>query len=71
MPSVSNIAPATNPDLLDGVKAISAASGFSERQVFYMLEKGHLPGKKLGRRWISSRTAICDALAVPSLKKAG
>ncbi len=60
-----------NPELLDGVKAISAESGFPERKVFYLLEKGFLPGKKMGRRWISSRTAIREALAIPSSQMAG
>jgi hypothetical protein len=35
------------------------------RKVFYQLETGNLPGKKVGRLWISSVTAIRAALEIP------
>jgi len=34
------------------------------RKTFYLLETGHLPGKKVGRKWISDSDAIARALAI-------
>jgi hypothetical protein len=35
------------------------------RKTFYQLESGHLPGKKVGRLWVSSVTAIRAVLEIP------
>lgn len=37
-----------------GVKAIADVIGRSERQTFYMLEKGLLPAEKIGKSWVST-----------------
>ena len=37
-----------------GVKAIAEVIGRSQRQTFYMLEKGLLPGEKIGKSWVSN-----------------
>jgi hypothetical protein len=34
------------------------------RKVFYQLETGNLPGKKVGRLWVSSVAALRSALEV-------
>jgi len=72
MPSISNIVPAENPlDLLWGVKTIGAEVGLPDRKVFYMLEAGLLPARKVGRAWVTTKTALRDALAIPPVKKTG
>lgn len=45
-------------DIVWGVKAISKLIGRTERQAFYMLEKGLIPGKKIGSRWAVSREVL-------------
>lgn len=45
-------------DLLWGARAIGAEIGRSPGKVYYMLEKGFIPGKKMGGTWTSSRTAL-------------
>jgi hypothetical protein len=53
-------------DLLDGVAdyvAFLGANRFNKRRVFYLLEKGLLPGGKIGRRWIGSKARVRERLA--------
>jgi hypothetical protein len=50
-------------DLLDGVTDYVAFLGFNRRRVFYLLEKGLLPGGKIGRRWIGSKARVRERLA--------
>jgi hypothetical protein len=45
-------------DLLSGAAAIADYTGFSLRRVFHLLERGLLPGRKLGGTWISSKRAL-------------
>jgi hypothetical protein len=45
-------------DLLWGARAIAGEIGRSPGKVYYMLEKGLLPAKKMGGTWTSSRTAL-------------
>jgi hypothetical protein len=42
-------------DLLWEVSAIAKAIGRTERQTFGMLEKGLLPARKVGGRWVAER----------------
>jgi hypothetical protein len=60
-------------DVLWGAEAIGREAGLVDvegnvdlRKVFYLLEKGSLPGKKLkgARLWVSSVAAIRNALAI-------
>lgn len=51
-------------DLLPGVKAIAQHIGEPEKRVFYMLEKGQIPGRRVGRRWYSTRSALAKAFSV-------
>ena len=45
-------------DLLDGVTAYCEFLGWPPRRVYYMLEKGQLPGGKIGNRWIGSKRVV-------------
>ncbi len=47
-------------DLLWGVRAIAAAINQPERKVSYMLERGLLPGGKVGSRWVGSKSALAE-----------
>ena len=49
-------------DLLDGVAAYSEFTGWHPRRVYYMLEKGQLPGGKIGNRWIGSKRVVRQLL---------
>ena len=51
-----------NPDIVWGASAIAAVIGRNERQAFWMLEKGELPAKKLGGRWVASRKKLLEAV---------
>jgi hypothetical protein len=45
-------------DLLIGVKAIAEYRGESPRRTVYLLEKRLLPGRKRGRVWESTKSAL-------------
>ena len=45
-------------DLVWGASAIAAALGLSERQAFYLLEKGAIPARKVGGRWVVDRECL-------------
>jgi hypothetical protein len=45
-------------DLLWGASAIAAYIGVDQRQAFWMLEKGRLPAKRIGSRWVASRSNL-------------
>ena len=45
-------------DLLWGANAIAECLGVSKRQVFYQLEMGYLPARRIGARWVVSRAAL-------------
>jgi hypothetical protein len=45
-------------DLLWGARAIGAEIGRAPGKVYYMLEKGLIPGKKMGGTWTSSKSAL-------------
>ena len=50
-------------DLLDGVGAIAAYTGLPKRKVYYLIEKGFLPIRRLGHRTIIGRKSqIANAL---------
>ena len=55
-------------DLLDGVAAFAAFTGFTRRRIYYLLERGMLPGSKLGRKWIGTKTAVRQRLTAGSSK---
>jgi len=45
-------------DLLWGARAIGAEIGRPPGKVYYLLEKGLIPGKKMGGTWTSSKSAL-------------
>jgi excisionase family DNA binding protein len=46
-------------DLLDGVTAIAAFTGFTERKIYHLAEKGQLPLFKLGeRKWCARKSTL-------------
>lgn len=45
-------------DLLRGAKAIADFTGEDQRRIFYMLEKGQIPGFKLGGRWNARKSTL-------------
>ena len=49
-------------DLLWGVREIGKAIRRSERQAYHLLEKGLLPGRKVGAIWVASRRKLFAAL---------
>ena len=49
-------------DRLDGVSDYAGFTGFNERRCYYLLERGLLPGGKLGARWIGSKRTVTKYL---------
>ncbi len=47
--------PENSLDLIWEVSAIAKVIGRTDRQTFGMLEKGLLPAKKVGGRWVAER----------------
>jgi hypothetical protein len=56
--SIGNDPNSLKDDILWGAKAIAEEIKRTERQTSYLLETGRLPGKKIGGRWTSTRTAL-------------
>jgi len=52
----------TPDDLLWGVREIGKAIRRSDRQVYHLLAKGLLPGRKIGASWVASRRKLLAAL---------
>lgn len=48
----------TNLDLIWEVGEIAKIIGRSPRQTFHMLNKGELPAKKVGGRWVTERSKL-------------
>nr|WP_026479354.1 hypothetical protein [Ahrensia sp. 13_GOM-1096m] len=42
-------------DLIWGAEEIAKLIGRSRRSTFHMLEKGELPAKRVGSRWVAER----------------
>ena len=49
---------AAQPDQLWGAEAIAAEINRTPRQTWYLMEKRHLPAKKVGGQWTASRAAL-------------
>lgn len=45
-------------DLIWGAESIAEALGRTRRSTFHLLEKGEIPAKKVGGRWVASRDAL-------------
>ncbi len=48
----------TSPELIWGASAIARVIGRTDRQTFHMLDKGILPAKRVGNRWVAERGAL-------------
>ncbi len=47
-------------DLVWGASEIAAVIGTSPRRAFDLLEKGRIPGRKVGGRWVADRAELVD-----------
>ncbi|PAP94503.1 hypothetical protein [Mesorhizobium wenxiniae] len=45
-------------ELVWGAEAISVFIGRTQRATFHMLEKGELPARKVGGRWVAERSNL-------------
>jgi hypothetical protein len=50
--------PALADDLIWGGAAIAAEIGLPVKRVFYGLEHGHFPARKVGAQWVASRRQL-------------
>jgi hypothetical protein len=50
-------------DLLDGAGEIAAFLGWPKRRVFYALERGQIPGFKIGNKWHARRSTLTAHIA--------
>jgi hypothetical protein len=52
-----------NIDILWGAAAIAREAGLPDRAAAYhLLERGLLPARRVGRRWVTTRTRLRQAL---------
>jgi hypothetical protein len=54
--------PAIAGDLIWGAAAIGAEIGVGERRAYYLLDRGHIPARRVGSIWCASRRQLRDAL---------
>ncbi|WP_262514224.1 DNA-binding protein [Agrobacterium tumefaciens] len=45
-------------DVIWGAGEIAKAIGTTERATYHMLELGKIPARKIGKRWVASRTKL-------------
>jgi len=57
-------------DIIWGATAIGTELGIGRRKTFYLLEKGLLPATKVGREWVTTRSALRDFFADTKTGKA-
>ena len=58
MPDITPKIDSIADDILDGVAAYVEFLGWPKRRIYYLLEKGHLPGGKFGDRWVGSKQVV-------------
>jgi excisionase family DNA binding protein len=56
-------APERGADLLYGVPAIAEFMSLSDRQIYYLIERGNLPSFKIGGRVCARRSTLATWLA--------
>ena len=56
-PSSASLFPARDPDILD-VQATAQMLGISTHAVYTLFKKGELPGRKVARRWLTTRELV-------------
>jgi hypothetical protein len=47
-----------------GAAAIGAEANLTPRQAFYALERGYLPGTKIGEKWMSTKRRLRQRMEV-------
>ena len=57
MPSSPSLSPTRDPDILD-VQATAQMLGISTHAVYALFKKGELPGRKVARRWLTTRDMV-------------
>ena len=45
-------------DLLDGVPAIAAFGGWSQRRTYYLVENDLIPAFKIGKKWAAKKSSL-------------
>ena len=55
--STPSLFPARDPDILD-VQATAQMLGISTHAVYTLFKKGELPGRKVARRWLTTRDIV-------------
>jgi hypothetical protein len=48
----------SSSDLCWGARAIADVIERTERETFYLLENGLIPGRKIGGKWVASRARL-------------
>jgi predicted DNA-binding transcriptional regulator AlpA len=56
-PSSPSLFPPRDPDILD-VQATAHMLGISTHAVYVLFKKGELPGRKVARRWLTTRGMV-------------
>ncbi|MEM6499549.1 MAG: hypothetical protein AAF709_22860 [Pseudomonadota bacterium] len=54
-----------DPIWIWGGSAIAKFCKVSDQRAFYLLNKGELPAKKVGGRWVADRNALIRSLSTP------
>jgi excisionase family DNA binding protein len=57
-------APARSPEVLD-VRGVAALLTVSADTVYDLFAKGELPGRKVGRKWLTTKAAVLRWIAHP------
>lgn len=52
-------------DILKGARAAALATGLKEREIYYLVERNHVPFRRVGRQLFFSRKALIEALQPP------
>lgn len=55
-------------DLVWGAEAIAKVIGQTVRATFRLLDGGHLPARKVGGRWVASRSELARAFQAAEIK---
>ena len=50
--------PQSHSPIVWGAKAISSTIGLTPAATFHLLERGKLPARKVGGRWVADREAL-------------
>lgn len=54
------------PKLLWGTAAVAKSLGVSKRTAAHLLEAGHVPARKVGKKWVAEEGRVLTAVLGPS-----